>query len=142
MKCLNNSDIEKELQRLGRTYLTGDLKNFTDLNYIKTSGLEIGISKYKEFKYDKAHLHKWNNEYNYVLEGEIKVYIFSEAKEYHFKKGDLFNIEPNMAYMTKSIAVTDILFVKSPGGNDKSLIDISDNNQFLEWTKSWEEKMI
>lgn len=142
MKSLYNRDIEKELQKFGRTYLSGDLKNFTSLNYIKTSGLEIGISKYKEFKYDIAHLHKWNNEYNYVLNGEIKVYIFPENREYSFKKGDLFNIEPNMAYMTKSKAGTEILFVKSPGGNDKSFIDISNNNRLIEWTKSWEATII
>lgn len=137
MKYIQNEDIQGELKKRGRTYLIGKLERATDLNYIETDGAEIGISSYSDFKSDSAHFHHWNQEYNLILNGEMKVYIFHENKEYHLKEGDFFNIEPNVSYMTKALPGTTVLFAKFPGGNDKELFDISSNNAWIEWTKKW-----
>lgn len=137
MKYIRNNEITIELDKYGRTYLAGDLKLPTDLQYMKTDGTEIGISKYKVFQCDQAHTHQWNFEFNYVLTGEIKVFIFDENKEYHFKKGDIFQIESSTSYMTKCVSGTEILFIKTPGGNDKEIFDISKNSDWVKWTKEW-----
>lgn len=137
MKYIKHQEINRELTIHGRTYLTGDLKFETDLNYIRSSGYETGISRYETFKYDQAHTHTWNQEYNFVIKGEIKVFIFEENKEYHFVEGDFFNIEPGMSYMSKCKESTEIFFSKSPGGNDKEIFDISNNPEWIEWSKGW-----
>ncbi|PNY20235.1 cupin domain-containing protein [Streptococcus parauberis] len=138
MKFILKKNIDRELQLNGRTYLTGKLEKENNLKYISTISEEIGISKYNSFKYDKAHLHKWNNEINYVIKGEIKVYIFEEEKEYYFSEGDLFYIEPNMPYMTKCNDGTEVIFFKVPGGNDKQEFDIQGNSSWINWTKKWD----
>ena len=139
MKKIDGSQIRNALAKQLRIYLCGDLSEKEELDYIKTDGLEIGVSQYKEYTLEKAHFHRWNNEYNFVLDGGVKVYVFDEQKEYEFKKDDMYMVEPNMRYITKALPGTKIIFVKSPGGNDKEVIPASD--QIMEWGKNWESKI-
>ena len=136
MKTVNKNQIQAALESTKRVYLCGKLLTPQALEHIENDGLEIGISQYKEFTADPPHFHTSNEEYNIILDGELKVYIFNEKKEYSLSKGDLFFIEPHMPYMVKAMAGTRVLFVKSPGGNDKQLIEqtAAINN----WMRSWE----
>ena len=137
MKFVTGADIQNALDKHKRVYLCGDLKLETDYRYIKTDSYEIGISQYDEFTVEKAHLHRFNTEYNYVMEGKIKVFIFRENKEYTINAGSMFVIEPDMPYITKAIKGTKVIFSKVPGGNDKELTPEFEKNM-ENWTKSWE----
>ena len=136
MKIINHIEIENGLKDSGRVYLCGDLQRSNGVEHIKTDGYEIGISEYPEFKCDKPHYHAFNNEFNFVIAGQVKVILINEKKEYLFSAGDLFVIEPNEPYIGKNIAGTRVLFSKSPGGDDKVLVE--KNEALIRWSESWE----
>lgn len=136
MLTLKGTDINHVLKTQKRVYLCGKLTKPNGLQHIQTDGYEMGITDYPQFKCDYAHLHTNNREFNYVLTGEVKVYIFSEHKEYHFQTGDLYVIEPNMPYIVKARANSKVLFTKSPGGNDKVLTPDLET-QIGKWKKEW-----
>ena len=102
-------------------------------------GLEIGISRYDSFTAEKDHYHKWNTEYNYVIKGSVKVVVFNEKKEYELKENDMYVITCGMSYVTKAQPGTEVLFVKSPGGNDKKTL--KENKSIGTWSKDWDAKM-
>ena len=139
MKTITGKDIRSALARQLRIYLCGNLSKPEEINSILTDGLEIGISHYDTFTMEKAHLHKWNHEYNFIKSGSVKVYVFDEHKEYEFHQDDMYVIEPGMAYVTKAQPDTEVIFVKSPGGNDKQLIPHTD--VINQWGKEWRSSM-
>ena len=115
MDIIKNDDINNSLKNSTRVYLCGNLQFPNELKHVPTTGYELGISEYDFFTFEKPHIHSFNDEYNYVLEGEVKVLLINEGKEFHLKKGDLFVIHPNEPYVGKSLAGTKILFSKVPG---------------------------
>ena len=137
MKCILGKDVSNALIGDKRVYLCGNLQNPSKLKHYETTGYEVGISRYSSFTCESAHYHATNTEYNYVLCGAVKVYIFDEEKEYLLSPGDMFIIEPNMTYITKAIAGTDVLFSKVPGGNDKVLSPESEK-KIADWMKQWD----
>lgn len=139
MKYITGTDIQNALDKNMRVYLCGNLKQKTDNKYIPTDSYEIGISQYDEFTVEKAHLHRFNTEYNFIMEGKVKVFVFKENKEYEFDAGSMFVIEPDMPYKTKAIKGTRVIFSKVPGGNDKELTPQFEKDM-ENWVKSWETK--
>lgn len=139
MKTIKGTAIDSVLQKVKRVYLCGHLDKVNDFDHIENDGLEIGISRYRVFTADLPHVHTFNDEYNIVLKGEMKVYLFNEKKEYIVREGDLFLIEPDMPYISKAMPGTEVLFVKSPGGNDKQLRDIDPATDH--WMQAWENTM-
>lgn len=139
MRTVNGLQVRETLFKQIRVYLCGDLSEPENFEFVKTDGLEIGVSHYDEYMVEKAHLHKWNHEYNIIRSGAVKVYIFSEHKEYEFRQDDMYVIEPGMEYVTKALKGTEVLFVKSPGGNDKELLPVTD--AILSWGKEWNAKI-
>lgn len=135
MKTVRGTDIEAVLENELRVYLCGDLERPTALKHVETDGFEIGISDYKCYTFEKAHIHRRNREYNYVLEGEIKVFLLNEKREYLFEKGDLFVIDTNEPYVGKCKEGTRTLFAKVPGGNDKELVPM--DAALHAWGASW-----
>ena len=99
MDIITNEAIENGLKEKGRVYLCGNLALPNGLEHIQTDGYEIGISYYDDFSADKPHLHSYNTEYNYVIEGEIKILLLQEGTELHLKKGDLFVIHSNEPHL-------------------------------------------
>ncbi len=138
MEVIRNSEIESGLEGPGfaRVYLCGDLKMSNGVRHIQTDGYEIGISQYREFTFEKPHIHSFNHEYNFVLEGQIKVLLLRTGQEILLKKGDLFLIEPNEPYVGKSLPGTKTLFSKTPGGNDKVLVPMTPAIE--SWGASWD----
>ena len=136
MKTIKGSDVSTCLESCKRVYLCGKLSGKNGIEHIENSGYEIGISSYDKFTCESAHKHTYNEEYNYVLSGSIKVFIFDENKEYTFTTGDMYLIEPNMPYITKAEAGTRVLFTKTPGGNDKVLCPELEK-AITTWTLSW-----
>lgn len=135
----NGTDIIRALQENGRVYYCGKGLHGSDVQHIETDGLEIGVTLYDYYKADKPHVHTWNREYNIVLDGEVKVYIFAEKREYSLRSMDMFVIETDMAYICKAQPNSRVLFVKSPGGNDKQLVAITPAIQH--WMDAWDNPM-
>ena len=135
MDILRNTEIEDGLKEKGRVYLCGNLEFPNGVQHIQTKEYEIGISLYSVFSVDKPHYHSYNTEYNYVLEGEIKVLLIREGKEFHFKKGDFFVINANEPYIGKALPNTKVLFSKVPGGNDK--VEVKTEKTIQNWSSQW-----
>ena len=136
MEIVNGKDVDEGLKDSGRVYLCGNLKMSNGVRHVQTDGYEIGISKYSEFTFEKAHIHTFNQEYNYIIEGEAKVFLLNEEKEYYLSAGDLYVIKVNEPYVGKYTAGTKIIFSKDPGGNDKQLVEM--NDRLMKWGESWE----
>lgn len=136
MNVIKEEEISSGLEQSSRVYLCGNLKMGNTVEHIPTDSYEIGVTQYSEFSADKAHIHTFNTEYNYVLEGSIKIFLIDEKKEVLLKKGDLFVINVGEPYMGKALPGTKVIFSKVPGGNDKKLIEI--DKKMTEWCKSWE----
>ena len=64
-----------------RQYLTGDLKMPQILDFIKDENVEIGMSRYKEYKIEQPHYHTDLAEYHLILKGETKYVNVTEDKE-------------------------------------------------------------
>ncbi len=136
MFSIKSANIEDGLARSGRVYLCGDLKEPNALDHYKTEGYEIGISDYPEYTFEKAHIHSFNIEYNYVLEGAVKLFSLSDKKEHLFEKGDIFIIETDEPYVGKMLAGTRTIFSKVPGGDDKVLVCMDE--ALMKWGEAWE----
>lgn len=135
MKQLGANGIESFLADTGRIYLCGNLQRDPGIEYIKTEAYEMGISDYPEYTSMLPHIHSFNNEYSYVLEGEIKVLLLSTGREYLFGKGDFFVIEPGEPHAMKCVSGTRTVFSKVPGGNDKLMVEESE--AIKAWGSSW-----
>ncbi len=137
MKIIKGNSVDQALESSGRVYLCGNLEQPQAFEALHTGGYEIGISEYPDFICERPHQHLFNDEYNYVLEGELKIYLFDEKREYHLTRGDLFLIEPHMPYVGKAQAGTRVIFSKVPGGDDKELLPEL-NNIITNWSRSWD----
>ncbi len=140
MKSVKGIQVNEVLQRKVRTYLCGHHLQDEGVDYLDSEQLEIGISRYTEFTAEKPHRHQWNHEYNLVVKGKVKVYVFGENKEYVFEENDLYMVEPGMDYVTKAMADSEVVFMKIPGGNDKELIEMTP--EIEEWLRAWEHKIM
>ncbi|SDB14038.1 hypothetical protein SAMN02910317_00677 [Ruminococcaceae bacterium FB2012] len=140
MDYIKSAEIEKGLTGNGRVYLCGNLEKANGIQHIPTENYEIGISDYPVYTFEKAHIHSFNREYNYVLDGAIKIFMLNEKKEFLFEKGDLFILNVGEPYVGKCLAGTRTIFSKVPGGNDKVLVEM--NKALLKWGESWESEYI
>lgn len=137
MNIVYGKDIEKGLTASNRVYLCGYLHSENGVRHIPTDGYEIGVSNYQGFKADMPHYHSFNTEYNYVIEGEVKLLLLNGKTEYKFGKGDLYVINSNEPYVSKYLPGTRIIFSKVPGGNDKVLL--TPNAETNAWMSMWND---
>lgn len=138
-EIIKSKEIDKAFESETRQYITGKLSLPQALNYLEDENVEIGISRYKEYKIEKPHYHTEVSEYHIILEGETKYVNVTENEEYIFKKGDFYIIRPNTIYIQKSIAGTELMFIKVPGKNDKINCELNDKMRvwFNEWNNTW-----
>lgn len=125
IKMIHNRDIENALNDTTRQYLVGNLARPQKLEYINDTQLEIGITAYDDFNYEKPHYHTQAHEYQYMISGMTEYLDVKTQKEYQFKKGDFYIIPPGVHYAQRSKPGTTILFIKTPPGNDKKEIEIT-----------------
>lgn len=135
MEFLCGNDIFKALETSYRVYLCGDLHQPQQLPWIYDEKNEVGMSHYKIFTSDQPHYHASATEYNFVISGLSKVFLIDERKEFIFESGSIFVLPPLTKYASKHFPNTKILFFKSPGGNDKHVIDVDDEIKL--WLSSW-----
>jgi len=62
-KQIKNTAIESSLASIDRQYLLGRLGRPQELQHIDDEDIEIGISDYKEARYEDAHSHVRAKEY-------------------------------------------------------------------------------
>ena len=135
MKIVQGEEVRAALKKYYRTYLCGKHLIPESFDAVETDGMEIGITHYVKYTLEKPHYHKWNNEYNIILSGKVKVLLIDENKEFEFHEDDMYVIESNMKYITKAQKGTRVIFVKSPGGNDKCVTEMTED--LKEWGKKW-----
>ena len=137
MEIIRGSEIEKALEKEYRQYLTGHLQRPQPYLPHIEDDIEVGMSHYKEFTTDTPHVHPVCTEHGYVLKGKLKLRILDGSmREYEYHQGDFFVLRPNTPYATKNDADTQILFIKHPAVNDKTLVEVDEATR--EWLKRWE----
>ena len=134
---LRGEEIDEALNKEYRQYLAGNLtKEQKHLPYI-ADDIEVGISNYTEFTADKPHMHPVATEHGYILQGALRIKrLDSNQEAEEFRTGDFFVIQKGIPYASKSIAGTKVLFIKSPGINDKTVVDVDDETAL--WLSAWD----
>lgn len=137
MEYIRSKDIENAFLKEYRHYLTGHLSRpQMQLKHIEDD-IEVGMSNYESFTADKPHMHPVATDHGYVLKGAVKVRSFEPAgmEEMEYREGDFFVIRPGIKHATKNAAGTRVLFIKSPGINDKTVVEVDEDTQ--NWLKNW-----
>lgn len=137
LEIIRKAELDHALSLSYRQYLTGHLQRpQPHLSHIDDD-IEIGISYYREFTADTPHIHPIATEHGYVLQGSIKILMpDGEPQEYQFDTGDFFVLRPGVGYATKNAPDTKILFIKSPGVNDKTELPVTES--LSQWLSSWD----
>jgi 8-oxo-dGTP diphosphatase len=126
MLITNNEQITKALEDSSRQYLVGKLTRPQELEYIEDDKLEIGITSYDECTAELPHFHTQAYEYQYILSGSTEYMDVDTGELYTFQKGDFYVTPPGLTYAQRSQPGTSIFFVKTPPGNDKVVVEASD----------------
>ena len=135
-KIIRKKQIDEALDKEYRQYLCGHLSKPQPFLEHLDSDIEVGISFYKEFTADTPHVHPVCTEHCYVLSGSTRMLILGdEREEVELNEGDFFVLPPNKPYASKHKAGTKLLFIKAPGTNDKTIIDIDEETK--EWLRAW-----
>jgi len=118
-------DIERALRSTPRQYLVGELARPQELGNATVGATEIGIVDYAEVAVEPPHFHPENGEFVYVLAGRILMRDLVTDQVHRLGPGDFLAMAPGHPHAQKSAAGTRLLFVKSPGGNDKTLLPLT-----------------
>ena len=137
MNVIRGKDLDAALEKKYRLYLAGRLMMPQSEIDCIDDDIEVGISSYDEFTADKPHVHPIATEHCYVLEGSVRVMLLDDSREeLELGKGDFFVLKPNSAYATKNKAGTKVLFIKAPGGNDKTSVEV--DAALEKWLSQWD----
>lgn len=136
--CIIRADaLDGALEKEYRQYLTGHLQRPQEhLRHIDDD-IEIGVSHYQGFTADKPHMHPSCTEHGLVLQGCLRVRLLDgSGEEYEFRRGDFFLLRPGIPYATKNAPDTRVLFIKSPGINDKVTVEADEETRA--WLSAWD----
>lgn len=131
IEVVSGQSIESALNISKRQYLVGELALPQELEYLRDSHVEAGITEYKEYTIEKPHYHTTTTEYIYVISGESKYMNVNTREETFVKQGDFYVIHSGITYAQKSNAGLKVIFFKYPSGNDK--ICVEDDGSLEEW---------
>ncbi|MBT2258415.1 cupin domain-containing protein [Priestia megaterium] len=113
--------------------MVGNLSLPQVLNHIEDDKLEIGITLYNNFQSESPHYHTQAYEYQYIIKGTTEYMDIETGQEYTFQQGDFYVTPPGIKYAQRSQPDTEILFIKTPPGNDKQIITTTD--KVKEWLR-------
>ena len=137
LEWIRGSQLDDALSREYRQYLTGHLHRPQPYLQHIEDDIEVGISHYRTFTADKPHVHPVATEHGYILQGSLRLRLLDGSNtEQEFHAGDFFVLQPGVGYATKSAPDTKILFIKSPGINDKTEVPV--NEELAQWLSSWD----
>ncbi len=137
IEIIEKEKIDQALSKNHRQYLVGNLQFPQELLHIQDNNIEIGITRFSEYAFEKPHYHPDVTEYQLLLSGSAKYVDVEANKEYFIQEGDVFVIRPGTTYIQKSPQNTTILFFKHPGINDKIIVPLTE--KMLHWAQSWEQ---
>lgn len=134
---VRGDDLDRALQREDRQYLAGHLMREQKHLAHVDADTEVGVSDYRHFTPNKPHVHPVATEFGYVLRGSVRVRLLDgSGEENQFDAGDFFVIAPGVPYASKNAPGTRVLFVKAPGGNDKTLVPVDEDTE--RWLAGWD----
>lgn len=122
-------EILDALQHTTRQYFVGNLSRPQQLTFLRDERLEVGISRYPDYQSEPTHVHQVATEYQYMVSGWTEYMDVDTGQVYTFRQGDFYAILPGTSYAQKVKAGTTILFIKTPSLNDKTLVEISGEQQ-------------
>ncbi|WP_299090930.1 cupin domain-containing protein [uncultured Metabacillus sp.] len=131
IQIIRGEQIVKSLENTSRQYLVGRLSRPQELDYIEDDKLEIGITSYDEYISESPHYHTQAYEYQFIVKGMTEYIDVETGEVYTFKQGDFYVTPPGIKYAQRSQPGTEIFFVKTPPGNDKQVIETTD--EIKEW---------
>lgn len=118
--------LAASLAEVTRQYLVGDLARPQAIEHVPDTRIEIGITAYRDASGEAPHRHSDATEYQYVITGRTQYLDLDSGVTHEFRAGDFYAISPATTYAQRSSAGTRILFVKTPAGDDKQLVDIDE----------------
>ena len=133
ISSISNEQIQHSLDNNTRQYLVGNLSLPQVLNHIEDDKLEIGITSYTDFQSESPHYHTQAYEYQYIIKGTTEYMDIETGQEYTFQQGDFYVTPPGIKYAQRSQPDTEILFIKTPPGNDKQIVTTTD--KVKEWLR-------
>ena len=120
-------ELGRALEASRRVYLSGTLaRPQVEIAHVDSS-FEMGISNYETFTCDTPHVHPRNEEFNYIAAGETHVMDLRTETVHVLPAGSVFILEPGVAYASKHTAGTRVIFFKAPGGDDKTVVEVSES---------------
>ncbi|WP_026699550.1 NUDIX domain-containing protein [Salibacterium aidingense] len=122
-QAISNKDMQRTLENTARQYLAGNLQRPQELSHFPEENVEIGITSYDTFTSEKSHYHIRASEYMYIISGMTEYMEVDTKQTYMFRKGDFFQIRPGTSYAQRSKPGTALLFIKTPPGNDKVVVE-------------------
>ena len=129
MYFIDGTDVDAALGKAGRAYLVGHLARPQEgLKHVGSleSEIEVGTTRYDVPTADTPHLHEWNTDITVVLHGEYAVRDLRTGECKVLGPGGACIIEPGTPHTCVAAANTQVLFVKTPGGNDKRIVDLDE----------------
>ena len=66
---INNKELESILKTVSRQYLVGNLQRPQELDFVRDTNLEVGITDYSEYATEPVHYHTEAVEYQYMISG-------------------------------------------------------------------------
>lgn len=137
LEYIRGKALDDALDREYRQYLAGHLERPQEFLKNIEDDIEIGISHYRTFTADKPHVHPVATEHGYVLQGGLRLRLLDgSGEEFDFGPGDFFVVQPGTPYAGKNLPDTRILFIKSPGGNDKQEVAVDEETRA--WLSGWD----
>lgn len=134
---IRNAELNSALEKEYRQYLAGHLQHPQEHLQHIDDDIEIGVSYYKTFTADKPHIHPSCTEHSLVLQGCLRMRLLDGSREeYEFREGDFFILRPGVPYAAKNASDTRILFIKSPGVNDKVVVEMDEETKA--WLSEWD----
>lgn len=132
--------IDDALDGGGRVYFTGHLERPQEkLGHYEELAVESGMTYHEVFKTETPHVHSFNSDVNYVVSGALKVVLLDRGIEQEVEAGGIFFFPPGVPHVVKAKPGTRVLFVKSPGGDDKQVIDAAKLPEILEtWASDYD----
>lgn len=136
MEIIRKAELDQALEQEYRQYLAGHLARPQPFLQHIEDDIEVGMSLYHAFAADQPHVHPVCTEHGYVLSGAVRVRLLDRGEEAEFQAGDFFVIRPGTPYASKNRAGTRVLFIKSPGQNDKTPVDPDEETAV--WLSAWD----